>query len=121
MNHGYKVEIIRGFLFEKEHIFSEYVDSLYGIKEKSKKDAPEYLISKMLLNSLYGRFGMNPEMELHEVVCENRSLEIELNEDYIVTDITPLEGDPRHEFHTFPKQKSMKTMKIMSTYQYQLP
>jgi len=93
VKYGYKVEVIRGFLFEKDYIFSDYVDSLYKIKENSNRDSPEFLISKMLLNSLYGRFGMSPEIESHEVVEDKRSLEIELRDDYTVTDITPLEND----------------------------
>ena len=59
MKHGYKIEVLRGFLFEKDYIFSGYVDSLYKIKENSNRDSPEFLISKMLLNSIYGRFGMS--------------------------------------------------------------
>lgn len=93
INFGYKIEVIRGFLFDKDFIFSKYVDSLYAIKEKSNKGSPEYLISKMLLNSLYGRFGMSPEIELHEIVADKRAFEIENRDDYIVTDITPLEND----------------------------
>lgn len=35
---------------------------------------------------------MSPDIELHEVVDDDRSLEIELNDVYVVTDVTPLEG-----------------------------
>lgn len=93
MKYGYKIEVIRGFLFDKAFIFSDYVDSLYRIKENSNRDSPEYLISKMLLNSLYGRFGMSPDIEHNEVVDDARSLEIELRDDYIITDINPLDND----------------------------
>jgi hypothetical protein len=93
IKHGYKIEVIRGFLFEKDYVFSSYVDSLYDIKKNSVKSSPEYTISKMLLNSLYGRFGMNPEIELHEVVEDERAIVMENQDDYIITDITPLEND----------------------------
>jgi hypothetical protein len=93
INHGYKIKVLRGFLFDKELIFSEYVQSLYSIKENSKKGSPEYIISKILLNSLYGRFGMNPEIELHEIVDDKRAFEIENTDEYIVTDITALDND----------------------------
>ena len=50
---GYRLKILRGYLFEKGYIFEEYVDSLYKIKCHSQKNEPMYLISKLLLNSLY--------------------------------------------------------------------
>jgi DNA polymerase type B, organellar and viral len=57
MKYGYKFEILRGYIFEKDFIFSDYIKDLYSIKENHNKAL--YLISKLLLNSLYGRFGMN--------------------------------------------------------------
>jgi len=55
MTLGYKFKIIRGYLFDKANIFSEYIDVLYDIKQSHSKEDPMYLISKLLLNSLYGR------------------------------------------------------------------
>jgi hypothetical protein len=63
MRHGYKFEFIEGYIFEKANIFSEYIDVLYDIKMNVSKDDPWYYISKLLMNSLYGRFGLNPEGE----------------------------------------------------------
>lgn len=60
---GYKVKIHWGYEFEQAHIFTEYVDALYHIKETSKKGSPMYLISKLLMNSLYGKFGQRRERE----------------------------------------------------------
>jgi hypothetical protein len=92
--HGYKFEIIRGFLFEKKaYIFSDYVDTLYNLKENSLKGSADYTISKLLLNSLYGRFGMDPEIELHRVVNDIDAFTIENSDEFIVTDITPLDDD----------------------------
>ena len=34
---GYKFRVLRGYLFEKEFIFRDYVDTLYEIKSKSEK------------------------------------------------------------------------------------
>lgn len=49
---GYKFKCMRG-------IFNEYIDHWTEEKIKAKKDgnAPQYLISKLMLNSLYGKFG----------------------------------------------------------------
>ena len=66
--HGYHVEIVWGYLFEKDYIFKEYVSDLYELKKKSERDSPDFIISKLLLNSLYGRFGMSPDKDSHDIV-----------------------------------------------------
>lgn len=92
--HGYSFTIKRGFLFdEKAYIFSDYVDTLYSIKEQSTKNSADYIISKMLLNSLYGRLGMNPEMERHKIVDDVEAFELENSDEVIITDLTPLENE----------------------------
>ena len=57
---GYRFKVKRGYLFDRGNIFTEYVDYLYELKKNSQKGSPNYLISKLLLNSLYGRLGMSP-------------------------------------------------------------
>jgi hypothetical protein len=74
--HGYKFKIIKGYIFDKDFIFSEYVDFLYNLKVHSDKGSPNYIISKLLLNSLYGRLGMSPDKEKHVFVSTNDSLKI---------------------------------------------
>lgn len=44
-----------------ELIFKDFIIDLYKIKSTHTKDHPMYLISKLLMNSLYGRFGMHEE------------------------------------------------------------
>ena len=73
---GYNINILRGYTFEKEDIFSDYINKLYEIKKNSHKNSPHYTIVKLLMNSLYGRFGMNPNMEQHIIVKENESVKI---------------------------------------------
>lgn len=70
---GYKFTVVRGYLFEQDFIFKDYVNSLYEIKCTSNKDEPLYLISKLLLNSLYGKFGMHQDTFLtqHAIVTED--------------------------------------------------
>jgi hypothetical protein len=65
---GYKFEVLEGYLFEAEDIFSTYVNRMYKMKEESSKDSPNYMISKLLMNSLYGRFAMSNNMVNHEIV-----------------------------------------------------
>lgn len=67
--HGYKFKIKRGYVFEKYvNIFKEYVDFIYEIKKNNKRGTPLFKISKLLLNSLYGRFGMSPEKPKHLII-----------------------------------------------------
>jgi hypothetical protein len=58
---GYKFKVLKGYLFESDFIFKDFVNDLYAIKCSHPKDHPMYLISKLLLNSLYGKFGMHIE------------------------------------------------------------
>lgn len=76
MNHGYQFEILRGYIFDKQNIFKEYVNFLYNLKMNSLKDSSDYIISKLLLNCLYGRFGMNPFMENHKIIESKETIKI---------------------------------------------
>lgn len=54
--------IEKGYLFESTVIFKDYINDLYLIKNSVTKDDPWYLISKILMNSLYGRMGLRQEL-----------------------------------------------------------
>jgi hypothetical protein len=76
---GYKFNILKGYIFDKEEIFKDYMTTLYQIKENSSKTGAEpnntrYYIAKLLMNSLYGRFGMSPVFENH-LIIDNNELE----------------------------------------------
>ena len=90
MELGYKFKILRGYLFEKEYIFKEFVDTLYILKANSEKGSPDYIVSKLLLNSLYGRFGMNPEMENHLILSKENA--IKYYDKYEITDVVDLKN-----------------------------
>lgn len=55
--YGYSFEVIRGYKFKKGFIFKDYVDSLYNLRKTFDKSHPMNLVAKLLLNSLYGKFG----------------------------------------------------------------
>jgi len=55
----YKFNILWGYTFERKNIFKEYVDTLYNLRLQYSKSDPLNYIAKILLNSLYGRFGMD--------------------------------------------------------------
>lgn len=56
--YGYKFEILWGYKFKRKNIFNGYIGILYKFRLKYPKSHPLNLIAKLLLNSLYGRFGM---------------------------------------------------------------
>lgn len=72
---GYTVIPISGYLFErKESPFKDFVSSLFESRleaKKSKNDAMAY-VYKILMNSLYGRFGINPKSTITEIYDENK-------------------------------------------------
>lgn len=84
MKLGYKFKILRGFLFKQEFIFKEFVDFFYEMKRQNSKDSAYFIIAKLILNSLYGRLGMNPEQEKHRIIDNSESFYY--NNNYTVTD-----------------------------------
>ena len=54
---GYKIEIMEGYIFQKRNIFKKHINKLYEIKKASKSGSVDYITSKLLMNSLYGKFG----------------------------------------------------------------
>ncbi len=63
----HNLEYLNGWMFKgvkAEVIFADYVDKWSGIKVKSKDEGNHgmYLISKLMLNSLYGKFGTSTVM-----------------------------------------------------------
>jgi len=96
--YGYKFEILWGYTFEKGVVFKDYVDTLYNLRKNYTKTDPMNLICKLLLNSLYGRFGMDdlftytyiiskadyPNFEKQEGVVDSIVDLIELGDNYLV-------------------------------------
>jgi hypothetical protein len=63
MKYGYEVQVLWGYHWEeKAKVFSKYVKTLYDNRLKYPKSDPRNLISKLMLNSLYGRFGLTPHL-----------------------------------------------------------
>lgn len=74
----YTVKIISGYLFEEAEIFNDYINDLYEIKMEADKNKDQVwrLISKNLMNSLYGRFGMN-QFLVNNLVIDKDDLQLE--------------------------------------------
>ncbi|KAL0386764.1 UNVERIFIED_CONTAM: DNA polymerase [Sesamum latifolium] len=94
---GYKIFPLRGYMFEKKSSpFEGFISDLYESRLEAKKrgDEPMTFIYKILMNSLYGRFGMNPESIVTEICNQEKYDEMmmkdnfqsadKLNDDYYI-------------------------------------
>jgi hypothetical protein len=57
-------KVHRGYYFDTDTIFKEYVEKLYTLKKTATSEATR-MIAKGLLNSLYGKFGQNPTKKIY--------------------------------------------------------
>ena len=104
---GYQFEVLRGYYFKSDYIFKDYVNDLYNLRLKYPKSDPMNYIAKILLNSLYGRFGMDDNFSETEILSTKDYLELEKEKDnnhIELLEVTPL------------KDKYMVTSKYYSTY-----
>ena len=82
-NYGYTFEILEGYKFERGLTFKNYVDNLYNMRLNYPKSNPLNLIAKILLNSLYGRFGMHEITLKYEIILKEDFYKIENKENTI--------------------------------------
>jgi len=78
MKYGYTFQILEGYKFERGVIFKSYIEFLYNLRKKYDKTHPLNLIAKILLNSLYGRFGMNEINIQYEIISQKEYEKIDL-------------------------------------------
>lgn len=89
LKYGYTFEIIKGYQFEKGYIFSDYINKMYNLRLEYNKGDAMNLIAKLLLNSLYGKFGMKSETT-KVVILENNNKELNKNLDKFNTNIVDI-------------------------------
>jgi hypothetical protein len=58
---GYTFKIIRGYQFETGDLFSKFVSRMYELRQEYPKGHPMNQTAKLMVNSLYGKFGMRSE------------------------------------------------------------
>jgi len=76
------VKHIEQKIFYETKNFKKYVDHFYTIKCTSKKGSPEYIFSKLFLNSAYGKFAANPEKYKTTYLCGLDEFNYALTEGY---------------------------------------
>ena len=92
---GYKIIPLRGYLFEKKPSpFGSFVSSLFGKRQEAKKAGNDAMVYgyKILMNSLYGRFGINPQSTVTEVCNRARY-------DYLTQRDNLIMGDKLSEYY----------------------
>jgi hypothetical protein len=62
----YNLEYLCGWKFRSsKNLFNDYIDKWYSVKEKATKEnnAGMRTLAKLMLNALYGKFGLNPTIK----------------------------------------------------------
>ena len=76
VKYGYKINIEYSYIFERgKDLFTDYVNDHYKIKSTAT-DPVQKNISKLFLNSLYGRLGMNEILDKMEIVDKEKAIEV---------------------------------------------
>ncbi|BDI12843.1 hypothetical protein (mitochondrion) [Phanerochaete sordida] len=81
---GYEFKILKGYKFETAIIFDKFVAKMGAIRETYPKSDPMNLIAKLLMNSLYGKFGMRSEnttVEIFDSTDPEQALQLQNNLD----------------------------------------
>jgi hypothetical protein len=73
---GSITRVIRSVWFERKAMFIDFVKELYAFRDKRNAEYEPglALVSKLMMNSLYGKFGMNEERETIEVLGPGEEL-----------------------------------------------
>jgi len=91
---GVKVlKVGKGAIFENGgHIFKDFIEELYAMRMRAEKDSVDSFICKLILNSCYGRFGLNLDRE--NIVQDDGTMPI--------TGLTPYEFDTGERVNGIP-------------------
>jgi len=75
-------EITKVVRFSDSVRFDDYVSHFYKLKNESKKGSPDYIFAKLFLNSLYGKFGANPDKYHEHIIVKPRNIAQAENDGY---------------------------------------
>ena len=112
--YGYKIKVLKGYIFERVKIFTNYVNFLYSIKEKTDKDDPKYSIIKFILNMLYGKFGMKPDKDKTIIQSSIEAENLYSNPDILIKDVIDI-GNGNEILRTIEKKKLVDEYDLFSS------
>lgn len=107
MKFGYNFEILKGYEFEKGYIFKEYVNKMYNLRLQYPKGDPMNLIAKLLMNSLYGKFGMRMENTIIEIFNTTNKKELQMFEELLEVNGTTIQDCFQIGDHYLTVRKSL--------------
>ena len=123
---GYTFKIIKGIRYEQGDLFSKFVDALYPLRMNHAKNSAHNIILKLLMNSLYGRFGMKPGVPVTKIVSHDAYVNINvifnvlsvtrINNQYLVSYVKKREVDKEKFFTANSKNESLSTLEKESPY-----
>jgi hypothetical protein len=90
IRYGYNFEILWGYTFEKGNIFKDFITTLYNMRLNYAKSNPMNYIAKIIMNSLYGRFGMNDLFTSTQIVNKKDYENFEKHNLGFINEIKPL-------------------------------
>ena len=85
MKYGYEFNILKGYQFDKGFIFKDFVETMYNLRLQYEKGHPMNLIAKLLMNSLYGKFGMKNQTTIVEIFDTDNANDNNIFNDMITT------------------------------------
>ena len=83
VKYGYSFEILNGYEFKRGNVFKDYITKMYNLRLEYAKGHPLNLIAKLLMNSLYGKFGMRLESTQVEMFDTSNEMESQLLKDLL--------------------------------------
>lgn len=69
-----EVKILEVMQFSDSIRFDDYIDYFYQLKSDSERNSAEYIIAKLFLNSLYGKFGADPSDYLEYIISKPENI-----------------------------------------------
>lgn len=94
MKYGYKFEVLWGYTFESDLIFDGFVKDLYQIRLEYPKSDPMNYVAKIIMNSLYGRFGMDDNFVITSIMSKEDYFKFEeLDKDNSILDVINLDDN----------------------------
>lgn len=71
---------LKGYLYKKKQgLFEPFVDSIYSKRQQAKQEGKAGLsfVLKIIMNSLYGRFGINPKSKITDICTYEQFMKID--------------------------------------------
>jgi hypothetical protein len=94
IKYGYKFEVLWGYTFESDLVFDKFVNDLYQIRLEYPKSDPMNYVAKIIMNSSYGRFGMDDSFISSSIMSKEDYYKFEeLDKDNSILDVIDLDDN----------------------------